>query len=254
MNGRERAVRQIRAGVRDLVTEIDGLKMALGFSNVDMQTTRAEITLRKGERARIPVVLTCTLPEDGLEVTFSFPTPYPDEPFEVQNIAYSPERIYDEEHRARIHELCSNLEYRIEQDINSSLDFINYVRNIPNFSQAINEWGLPQPDAESAEETGPRAIESEEQQKLECRGCDMDDNAAEDSCYRSFSCRMCRAHLFTDLDLDLHKRDKSCLTLFLSNPKQSSSAASEQGGKIACPACKAKLGAWSWLGTQCSCE
>lgn len=244
MNGRQRLVLQLRSGVRDLVEEIDGLKILLGISNVKLLTPKAEITLRKGEKARIPLELSCVLAAAGIEVHFVFPIGYPDHPFEVQKISYSPDRIYDEEDRASVHELCSNIEYREINGVSSSVTFINFIRNLSDF-------GVP-------EIVAVEDVPGEEaNQKQEGDAVDVSEPNAENAAplmgYRSFSCRMCRKALFTDHDLDEHNSQKSCQTLFLSDPTQRSETASEAGGKITCPNCSAKLGAWSWVGTQCSC-
>ena len=241
MNGRQRVAMQMRSGVRDLVEEIDALKILLGISNVKLLTPKAEVTLRKGEKARIPLGLSCGLVALGIEVSFVFPIGYPDNPFEVQKISFAPNRIYDEEERARVHELCSNVEYRETNGVSSSVAFINYIRNLSNFGNEVLVEGTrvdadEKQDDEEAELTEP-----------------VVEKVAEHMSYRSFSCRKCRKALFTDYDLDEHNRQKTCQTLFLSDPAQSSETASEAGGKITCPNCSAKLGAWSWVGTQCSC-
>jgi hypothetical protein len=245
MNGQERAVRQLRAGVRDLVTEIDALQLLLGITNVNNQTPKAEVTLRKGEKCRIPLILSCTLSRDQMEVTFVFPIAYPAEPFEVQEIKYYHKRVYDEEHRAKIHELCVNAELRESNDIHSALDFAKYIRNLSNFSHSIAGEDLIVQEDQIGDAAAVNITEEPQ---------DMD-IAVTEGVYRTFFCRMCRTALFTDMDLDFHKQsDKTCQTLFLSDPPKKPETASEKGGKIACPKCKAKLGAWNWVGTQCSCE
>ena len=65
----------------------------------------------------------------------------------------------------------------------------------------------------------------------------------------------CRAELFSEYDLDDHsKNNHSCFTVFLNEPSHVSTVSSESGGKILCPVCNVKLGAWSWVGTECSCK
>lgn len=248
MNGRERVVLQRRAGVRDLIEEIDYLKLIVGVGNVSVLTPKAETTLRKGEKAKIPLVLTCTISSVGVDVNLVFPVDYPAVPFEIQELSYSPIYQYTEESRAKVHELASSLSCRDEMGIASSADFIQYLKQLPEFGVPVSNDGTLQTDnptraCSMGSDPNP-FMEDPILQQLE----------AEDITYRIFACRMCRKPLFTDFDLDEHNKNKACQTLFLRDPALSAAKRAEPGGKISCPVCNAKLGAWNWLGTQCSCK
>jgi hypothetical protein len=55
MNGIERVRLQRMAGVREIVADIDALKMKYGFSRVKVLTPRAEVNLRLGQKSLKPI-------------------------------------------------------------------------------------------------------------------------------------------------------------------------------------------------------
>lgn len=242
MNGIERVRLQRRAGVRGLVEEIDSLKLLLGVGCVSLLTPKAEVTLRKGEKARIPLVVSCILLGIGIELILSFPIDYPDDPFEVQETKYSVDHVYDEEMVNLIQDICHNIQYRSSVGICSSIDLVKLIRNFADLGVICGDKTAEHEDLQDPAEHDVELIYASSTQ------------AENEIYYRTFACRMCRKVLLSDDDLSEHNNNKSCRTLFLSELPQNSSTASEQGGKILCPCCNAKLGAWSWVGTQCSCK
>eukprot|EP00696_Hemimastix_kukwesjijk_P015017 gnl/Hemi2/3108_TR1100_c0_g1_i1.p1 gnl/Hemi2/3108_TR1100_c0_g1~~gnl/Hemi2/3108_TR1100_c0_g1_i1.p1 ORF type:complete len:127 (-),score=21.78 gnl/Hemi2/3108_TR1100_c0_g1_i1:215-565(-) len=78
-----------------------------------------------------------------------------------------------------------------------------------------------------------------------------------------FFCRACRAVLFATGDIQPHavgsgydptRRSSSdqCTSIFLSEPQPWMDTA-DVDGKVLCPKCKVRVGAFSWSGSQCSC-
>jgi dual specificity phosphatase 12 len=88
-----------------------------------------------------------------------------------------------------------------------------------------------------------------------------------------YACRMCRAVLFGEADLEnpphvpsrhqfsarkLHHggestSSRSCRSLFLAKGLDWMGDLSGAEGKFSCPKCYCKLGSWHWAGAQCSC-
>lgn len=89
-----------------------------------------------------------------------------------------------------------------------------------------------------------------------------------------YTCRLCRCHLFSHEDTvahELHQNEKprqfgkrvcqkECSSFFLSEPpiwldSNGDDTGEITEGKIMCPTegCDARLGSWSWSGSQCSC-
>lgn len=238
MNGIERVQLQELAGVRGLVEDIDGLRLCLGFENVKLLTPKAEITVRKGEVARIPLVVWCYITDADCEITLALPVGYPKVPFEIQDIKYSNALAYDEEKQAHVASLQEHEAHREGMNIHSVVDLVRYLKNlnIVQPSDASEDFGAgPAPAPDTRDKT---VIVSSDEKSL----------------IRLYSCRLCRREIFSDRDLDIHNTAMTCSTVFLRDPVQRPDNASEKGGKICCPHCSAKLGSWNWLGTQCSCK
>ena len=86
---------------------------------------------------------------------------------------------------------------------------------------------------------------------------------------RTYRCRQCRASLFTENDIEQHQRGlgqqafawakrataqgPTCSSLFIDCSLEWLGDMAEQEGKLFCPKCHAKLGAYKWYGDQCSC-
>lgn len=70
----------------------------------------------------------------------------------------------------------------------------------------------------------------------------------------SFRCKSCRTRLFDENALALHSRKRrgECRSLFVEEPLAWMTCVGQRG-KVACPQCNAKVGAWEWSGIRCSC-
>ena len=79
-----------------------------------------------------------------------------------------------------------------------------------------------------------------------------------------YKCKMCRCVLFDGENVEQHENLTSsaggrvipCSSVFLDDSCEwvKTFSGSELSGKIYCPSCKVKLGAWNWSGSKCSCK
>ena len=82
MNGKSLYLRQLSSGVRDIVEDVDALRMKLGFANVVVETPKVETRLRSGFLAAIPMKVNClVLFSEGdcclsLRLGFTYPMGY----------------------------------------------------------------------------------------------------------------------------------------------------------------------------------
>lgn len=72
----------------------------------------------------------------------------------------------------------------------------------------------------------------------------------------NFTCKFCRAILFTSDDFHPHSADEGelCTSYFVSDPPACVKSPEEINGKITCFNCDARLGKWNWAGSKCSCS
>mmetsp|Transcript_20155 Transcript_20155/g.64915 ORF Transcript_20155/g.64915 Transcript_20155/m.64915 type:complete len:315 (+) Transcript_20155:61-1005(+) len=70
----------------------------------------------------------------------------------------------------------------------------------------------------------------------------------------AYRCRQCRYGLFESEKLEAHSRlsSRQCTSLFLEEPEDWMALVGTSG-KLACPKCEAKVGAFDWSGIRCAC-
>jgi hypothetical protein len=73
MNGKSVILKQINGGVRDMVSDIDELRLYLGCENVKVQTPKVENRLRHGYNAAIPMQLSCNIIDSDIIAHFILP-------------------------------------------------------------------------------------------------------------------------------------------------------------------------------------
>jgi hypothetical protein len=236
MNGRELLSLQIRSGTRGIVEEIDNLRLLLGFERVKVLTPKAETTLRKGHPAKIPLSIMCRLQDCPIELVLAFPSGYPAAEIEVTecNVTSADGSLRpDDSLKEKLKQSCERL--RGEQ--NYAAEIISLAKSLFHFSEenivsALSDEGL--------------------------RGSDISNSISLLApSLKLYSCRMCRTNLFYSSFLETHESTGKCCTVFLREPPRDACTdldSGSAGGKILCPACDTKLGAWSWIGSQCSCK
>jgi len=93
--------------------------------------------------------------------------------------------------------------------------------------------------------------------------------SSDDAASFSYNCKWCRTPLFSDINIKQHqpgkgqhdfkwnkrerlKSEVDCTSYFLDEMPWMGKCDSNSG-KLFCPHCQARIGAWYWSGTQCSC-
>ncbi len=244
MNGQELAELQEESGVRGLVQDLDALRVKLGLDCVIVQTPRAEVTVRSGYQAKIPLVVLCRIPDEDVDIVIGFPMGYPEfEALEIQKCSCGDA---DEE-------LAVELQEQLQEFSDQSIGEVQYAIDvITRAKEIIKEWRIiPENVTYESHITDPSPMM--EVSAANDDRCDATE--AEAKKMKAYSCRLCRSYLFCDKDLEPHEGYLNCSTLFISEPVMPASLDDGSiGGKIGCPHCGAKLGSWCWVGTQCSCK
>lgn len=245
MNGQELAELQEESGVRGVVKDIDALRVKLGLDCVTMRTPRAEVTVRSGYQARIPLKVACRLQYEAANVVLGFPMGYPEE--EMLEIDSCKCDDGDHELEGALLEYLQGVREDVAAEAAEHGQGEYAVSIIDAAKIFVGEWRSKQIDdlADSVDD--------------DAAANDVDSIQTSDNKIKAYSCRLCRCYLFCDNDLDPHEGHLNCSTLFISEPPVPVPNNEEEGGvslggKLACPQCGAKLGSWCWVGTQCSCE
>jgi hypothetical protein len=243
MNGQELAELQEESGVRGVVKDIDALRIKLGLDCVIMQTPRAEVTVRSGYQARIPLVVACRLRDEAVIVVLNFPMGYPEaEPLEIESCKCDDG---DEEIEGALLQYLQGAREDIAAEAAENGQGEYAVSIIDRAKNFLRDWRKKQGD--SVDSVAAAATVNNESVETSDK-------------IKAYSCRLCRCYLFCDNDLDPHEGYLTCNTLFISEPpmpvpgNDEAGESAGLGGKLACPQCGAKLGSWCWVGTQCSCE
>lgn len=254
MNGREKVQRQIRVGTRPLVEAIDNLRLTFGFENVKSLTPIVESKLRNGNVPQRPLQVSFN-PIDGNDIScvFTIPVRFPEEPYSVgiQTAISIPDDKAEE--YVALEESIGGI-----SSVHSSsvVDGARAVKDI--LVQPANSWLLSLcrdtervdivvEDDEEADVNGDEESEEETEKEKSTE----DDGEA-----KYYSCRICSAVLF-EVDQIAHRGAKKgkCSSIFIQDaPDYLVMKAEEQEGKIYCPKCESRVGAWSWVGSRCSCK
>lgn len=254
MNGREKVQRQIRVGTRPLVEAMDNLRLAFGFENVKSLTPIVESKLRNGNVPQRPLQVSFN-PIDGndLSCVITIPVRFPEEPYHIgiqTNISVPVERAED---YAKLEESIGGMS---ATHPNAIVDGARSVKDL--LLQTANSWLLnlcrdsEQVDIVVEDDDEVDADEDEESVEEPV----TDDSPADDIAASYYSCRICSAVLF-EVDQIAHKGTKKgkCSSIFLDDaPEFLVIKSEEQEGKIYCPKCESRVGAWSWVGSRCSCK
>ena len=267
MNGVQRVALQAQSGVRPVIEDLDELAMTLGFDNVVVKTPRAEVKLRSGVWAQIPLIIECIIQETDYRVVIFFNKGYPgvkpslyvlrteDKSCEFNSTinCFEPPKSFVE---GRTNELNDFLEEIFDDHSRYMVKLIQYARSVWSRGDDVQEVTI-----ESAGEMDTLLIEE---------GVERDTVVSEGKKLVSYRCRNCRLHLFTSDQIESHgqkevddsntdsisskgMKRKECKSLYLSEAPDWLSLESE--GKVLCPnlKCQSKLGCWSWTGSPCSC-
>lgn len=216
--------KQRESGVRPILDALDSLRMTLGSEAVLNMTPKAEVRMRSGSQAQIPLKAQVNLDINDMTIVMSitFCKGYPDEALEIEfieNESLSTEKFnFIQENVNNYSHLPRGGKYP------TILDVVNYCKSLIVISED-----------ESPTSSGLNV------------GCDTVDYSG--------TCRLCRAHLFDSNDLTEHSKDSSrrCTSTFLSNQPSWLLSDGSLEGKLYCPKCNSRVGQWSWIGGKCSC-
>lgn len=270
MDGVSIAKMQEAMGVREIVEDVDSLRMMLGFDNVVVLTPKVEVRLRSAEKAQIPLKMTCKLPENSVQIVLTFPSGYPEEALLVEVSSFTGTSMEEmslkiqryatrssDEFTSDSHN-CYDRIYRRAPDVVNHLRMILAESSCEIFSLRTNELDtvpsiiidtIENPEILDVESTIPAAEELSEEENE-----------------KYYSCMVCGHYLFSGIDVEKHaptQKDSdrrggsvlSCSSVFTSSPPNfvSELQLTENTSKIACPKCRGKLGLICWTGSQCSC-
>jgi hypothetical protein len=246
MNGKERAQLQEYSGVREIVSDLDKIRCKYGIRSVNILTPRAEINIRLGKIAQIPLkyeVVHDTLP---YKVIIEFPMQYP---LESLNVVLEPTNPDDENN--------SDISILLEKLSEFSVQHIGSIGYGIELLHVIETWRRD--DASCA--------------NLRCADGKIVDTAITSaqkepppatsaSATTSYKCRKCRFLLFSADLIEAHTRPHKaspiCSSIFLSEPNEDhwlqAVVTADVTGKIHCPSCESKVGAFNWAGSKCSCK
>ena len=289
MNGKERLQAQIASGVRELVEDIDYLRIKFGSSNqIKILTPRVETRLRSGYTAAIAMKLQFVY-EKLLTVTLTYEMTYPREsPINIEIVAAA---INDDEdvdltltkdHHSNVESVISTPLIILSEDEMSSLkrfvtekcqerDDNGFFLRTPALCDCLRGYVIDHllPHSSTTTAAAPAALpySSLEAGVIGGKAVIQSESITENTTVLSsnhsftyFTCGSCRHVLFQLSDTVTHAPPKSfqpsnCTSYFLhESPSWLVSSRPDQiNGKITCPKCTSKLGHWSWSGLQCGC-
>lgn len=254
MNGREKVQRQIRVGTRPLVEAIDNLRLTFGFENVKSLTPIVESKLRNGNVPQRPLQVSFNpIDGNGLSCVFTIPVRFPEEPYYVGIQTTMSVPVDKAEEYAGLEEYIGSISSQYSRSV---VDGARAVKDV--LVQPANNWLLSLcRDSEHVDIVVEDDEEVDVNEDKECVEETVEEKPAEDDDAATyFSCRICSAVLF-EVDQIAHKGAKKgkCSSIFVQDaPDYLVMKSEEQEGKIYCPKCESRVGAWSWVGSRCSCK
>lgn len=245
MNGMQRAQLQEYSGVREIVSDLDKIRCKYGIGSVNVLTPRAEVNIRLGKVAQIPLKYEIVSEALPCKVIFEFPMKYPKEPLSIFLEPAIPDGLESPEM------------VLMSQTLNEIA-----LNNSGNIGYAMELLQLVQSGFRQQQQDG---IEIEVNAILSQGATEQTSVAQQDSELKaatSYKCRKCRFLLFSADLIENHPRPSkaspSCSSLFLCEPPDDHwlqpVVTADVNGKIHCPSCEAKVGTFNWSGSKCSCE
>ena len=289
MDGISIAKKQELIGVREVVEDIDSLRMMLGFDCVKMLTPKVEVRLRSASKAHIPLKLSCTISTNShtLQAVITFPGAYPADYLLIEVIDQT--GVIADELTSKLQNFCASswsqlsseakllpmyVDCRVSgtehaTDYPRAVDAINYLKQLLLLTETVTsdievnslpssmELCVPSNDPLVTNIIDPEREVPEESSLMEIEQTEDD---------KYYSCMVCGYYLFQDHQVEKHyptQKDADrrggkilpCSSVFTSSPPSfmDETKILENTVKIACPKCQGKLGLICWTGSQCSC-
>ncbi|RYH14822.1 hypothetical protein EON65_32920 [archaeon] len=241
MDGRSKAELQVQNGTRAAVELLNDLRLYYGYDKIVVKTPIVESKLRSGQPPARPLVIAYDV-RNIVTIQLTLPTGYPSrDGIDAQLQLVNSTNSNDLAISPALQEACSEATTRIldAKELLSSL--ISEVES----SLQLQDQGV------AVEETGGQVPSSNNNND------GVLDDIMDTTTY-FYHCRRCRYLLFTSLDLHEHSQgndeNDQCTSLFLEEAPGYVATSELDGGKINCPKCGVRVGAWSWVGTTCSCK
>lgn len=243
MDGRAKLLLQLSSGVREIVEDIDSLRLKYGYESVEVLTPKVESRLRSGHQAAIPLKLRCAMFSAGTIVTITFPKGFPKLcPLEIDCVGTS------ETVAMNVANFCRHRDEANGHFMRSveALEFLFesfHADNVKIFSKAPSGRDELLELSEGKEDVCDELRESD----------------SKTPSWSHVTCMRCRYILFHNYDLNRDhdegvRGNPPCTSLFVADAPTWLDTASGDEGKICCPKCGSKLGQWSWAASQCSCR
>lgn len=283
MNGKEILQIQIQSGVRELIEDIDFLRIKFGHNHVQIITPKVETRLRLGHKAAIPMKLQFIY-ENMVVIILTYEMSYPSEsPMNIEMIKYENNHSnVDRNDQITYSDASSTTSTIITEGV---IDFM--INDLKIKCQERDKNGvflrtsslcdylhdyfihhklLPIPTPSTSVSSGVTSVVIGEATSVESATIqselesDYKQKSESNVTEQYFACGCCRQLLFQLSDTVTHIPPKSssisnCTSYFLNDaPSWLLINGSDQiNGKIVCPKCSSKLGHWSWAGLQCGC-
>ncbi len=219
MNGVDLAKLHVAKGTRPIIDDIDELRIVFGFDVIEVLTPIVESRLRGGLYTLRPLSLNCNLKDRNVNVTLTFQSGFPKVPLEVK-IAYNTATENGENREDTVTQLANASEnevyIRAVPLVKQIRDLFPVVEVIETSSSALNETINATDELDT----------SLDQLELNSEETDQTDTPKQptDEGYENaiYTCRMCRALLFTHDELHSHSKTNytsfACTSFYLTEP------------------------------------
>jgi DNA-directed RNA polymerase subunit RPC12/RpoP len=266
MDGITKAKLQEEIGVREIVEDIDLLRMKLGFENVVVLTPKVEVRLRSAQYAQIPMKVSLNL-GDSHKIEIGFPRGFPSEPLQItalDDYGETDEHLTGLLSEYASRETTEGHSLRNHSDSESADESSNiYPRALDVLAYFRERQPKPQPDQPN-DAGAPSETPDAHDISIPPSSSAAQEHAPHNDA--KYTCMKCGTLLFKSEDLethepsdrDMHRRGGQlipCTSVFISAAPEflDKSKLTENSGRIECPKCESKVGSWCWTGTQCSC-
>jgi dual specificity phosphatase 12 len=238
MDGLSKAQLQVSRGTRPLVELLNELRIYFGYEKILVKTPIVESRLRSGLVPVKPLVIAFSHSVISLQMTIYHG--YPDHAIEIQ-IAQSLEQQMSSKALNELETKCNMITHDKQT---SAKHMMNAILATIDCSIGLDE--------RSTVEDLTTVIKTEQP--------DIDDLSGDIPAF--YHCRKCRYLLFDSLSFHEHSISKEevedsvegCTSYFLEEAPGFVATDGLDASKINCPKCTARVGAWSWIGTTCSCN
>ena len=147
-----------------------------------------------------------------------------------------------------------------------------FVAQLKEYHQNLNKESTENKEEEEVKEEPSTQELSKEEEPVQVPETEQEEEkeeVKEPEIPYHYCCKICRRLLFTNKDIMKHEKgegqesfswhkrqnnaDTDCTSLFIDETMAWMGDVSAGEGRLLCPKCSNRVGAWSWNGAQCSC-